>query len=59
MPGGENQAGIQTQSPQSFPAATQFIPIPLTAAPIPVPSLNSVVQMNYLFFLADYTLFVI
>ncbi|MFQ6639435.1 hypothetical protein Gotur_015331 [Gossypium turneri] len=41
-PGGENQAGIQTQSPQSFPAATQFIPVPLTAAPIPVPSLNSV-----------------
>ncbi|KAL1099903.1 hypothetical protein V6Z11_D05G192400 [Gossypium hirsutum] len=40
-PGGENQAGIQTQSPQSFPAATQFIPVPLTAAPIPVPSLNS------------------
>ncbi|KAG8494316.1 hypothetical protein CXB51_012120 [Gossypium anomalum] len=40
-PGGENQAGIQTQSPQSFPAATQFIPVPLTAAPTPVPSLNS------------------
>ncbi|TYH17459.1 hypothetical protein ES288_A05G193300v1 [Gossypium darwinii] len=40
-PGGENQAGIQTQSPQSFPAATQFIPVPLTAAPISIPSLNS------------------
>ncbi|XWS20877.1 hypothetical protein CRYUN_Cryun30bG0006700 [Craigia yunnanensis] len=44
--GGENQAGNRTQSAQSFPGqsfqfAPQVIPIPLTAAPIAVPSLNS------------------
>ncbi|MBA0659004.1 hypothetical protein Goklo_011170 [Gossypium klotzschianum] len=50
-PGGQNQAGIQTQSPQSFPAATQFIPVPLTAAPIPpIPdSLNTLSEfMNHM-----------
>ncbi|KAK8646380.1 hypothetical protein V6N13_120169 [Hibiscus sabdariffa] len=45
-PGGENQAGIQIPFAQSFPGqsfqvAPQFIPIPLNAAPIPVPSLNT------------------
>ncbi|XP_022769315.1 large proline-rich protein BAG6-like [Durio zibethinus] len=45
--GGENQAGNQTQS-QSFPGqlfqvGPQVIPIPLTSAPIPVPSLNSTI----------------
>ncbi|XP_039049594.1 ubiquitin-like domain-containing protein CIP73 isoform X2 [Hibiscus syriacus] len=45
-PGGENQAGIQIPSAQSFPGQSfqvdpQFIPIPLNAAPIPVPSLNT------------------
>ncbi|XVE94459.1 hypothetical protein REPUB_Repub02eG0010500 [Reevesia pubescens] len=44
--GVENQAGNQTHSAQSFPGqsfqfAPQVIPIPLTAAPTPVPSLNS------------------
>ncbi|GMI91377.1 hypothetical protein like AT5G42220 [Hibiscus trionum] len=45
-PGGENQTGIQIPFAQSFPGqsfqvAPQFIPIPLNAAPIPVPSLNT------------------
>ena len=45
--GGENQAGNRTQSAQSVPGqsfqvASQVMPIPVTAAPIAVPSLNSV-----------------
>ncbi|XWS14398.1 hypothetical protein CRYUN_Cryun35bG0005900 [Craigia yunnanensis] len=39
--GGENQAGNQIQSAQSFQVAPQVMPIPLTAAQIPVPSFNS------------------
>ncbi|XVE56243.1 hypothetical protein DITRI_Ditri03aG0222700 [Diplodiscus trichospermus] len=44
--GGENQAGNQTQSAQSFPGqsfqvAPQVMTIPLNAAQIPIPSLNS------------------
>ncbi|KAE8717093.1 Ubiquitin-like superfamily protein, putative isoform 2 [Hibiscus syriacus] len=46
---GENQAEIQIQSAQRFPGqsfqvAPQFIPIPLNAAQIPVPSLNTVIN---------------
>ncbi|KAK6256961.1 hypothetical protein QUC31_000420 [Theobroma cacao] len=44
--GGQNQAGNQTQSAQSFPGQTfqfspQVMPISLTPAAMPVPSLNS------------------
>ncbi|KAK8580060.1 hypothetical protein V6N12_070347 [Hibiscus sabdariffa] len=38
---GENQAGNQAQSGQSFQVAHQVIPIPLSAAQVSIPSLNT------------------